>query len=186
MNEAPTAALCRFWSNHAKTCEINAAASANQGDRNVLERNLWKTVGGGERHSLRALHGRSQTQKRRTTNPERRNAGSGFAVKVNRMDRRQQSCRPRNRPYRLRPCVDQSAKARSYRRGTVMLICIFVSGLVSLMVLGILNSLSVQADTMSAIEQHEQATYVADARIRCRTITQGNVRRFRPARSQHC
>jgi len=55
--------------------------------------------------------------------------------------------------------------ACGHRRGTVMLICIFVSGLVSLMVLGILNSLSVQADTMSAIEQHEQATYVADAGI---------------------
>ncbi len=44
-----------------------------------------------------------------------------------------------------------------------MLICIFVNAIISLMVLGILNSLSVQAETMSAIERHEEAGYLADA-----------------------
>lgn len=46
-----------------------------------------------------------------------------------------------------------------------MLICIFVSALVSLMVLGILDSLSIQADTVSAIERHEEAVYLADAGV---------------------
>ncbi len=51
------------------------------------------------------------------------------------------------------------------RRGTVMLVCVFVAALTSMMIIGILDSLSIQAATVSTVEGAEQASYTAEAGV---------------------
>lgn len=51
----------------------------------------------------------------------------------------------------------------SRRRGSVMLLCIFVIGMVSVMVLGLLKTLSVRAQVAERIHANEQVFYVAEA-----------------------
>lgn len=53
----------------------------------------------------------------------------------------------------------------SLRRGTVMLFCIIVNALLSLMAIGMLNALSMQASKAASIETNDNADYLALAGI---------------------
>lgn len=52
---------------------------------------------------------------------------------------------------------------RPPRRGSVMLLCVFVIGLVSVMVLGLLKTLSVRSQVTQHIQSNEQLFYAAEA-----------------------
>ena len=51
------------------------------------------------------------------------------------------------------------------RRGTVMIFCIVLSGLLSILILGMIRTLTVQTATTNLIESNERAAYLAEAGI---------------------
>ena len=53
----------------------------------------------------------------------------------------------------------------SSRRGTVLVACIVMQATISVMLLGVLASLRLNAQTMRNIERHEQCYYIAEAGI---------------------
>ena len=81
--------------------------------------------------------------------PKRHTAPSGFV----------RNC---NRTVAHGTCVVSGARKR---RGTVLVFCIFITALLSLMALGILDSLTIHSATVSAVESNEKADYLAEAGV---------------------
>jgi Tfp pilus assembly protein PilX len=64
------------------------------------------------------------------------------------------------------PHNQRATKTSQRRRGTVMIVCVFVEVIVTIMVLNVLDSLRVQSSTMHSVETHQQAIYLAESGVR--------------------